>query len=117
MLYNPLKYNIIYNSNYALHPKKHTRYNMRCIMYYSLKKNTVSLSLGFQISHLIPIRLPLSLSLSAIQKPQALSRRFDSESPSSLSLSRRFRNPKHSYHSTIVRHALGSSTMVAVGGR
>ncbi|KAF5798051.1 hypothetical protein HanXRQr2_Chr07g0288121 [Helianthus annuus] len=38
-------------------------------MYYSLKKNTVSLSLGFQISHLIPIRLPLSLS--AIQKPQA----------------------------------------------
>ncbi|KAF5776520.1 putative regulator of chromosome condensation 1/beta-lactamase-inhibitor protein II [Helianthus annuus] len=48
-------------------------------MYYSLKKNTVSLSLGFQISHLIPIRLPLSLS--AIQKPQALSL-GDSETPS-----------------------------------
>ncbi|KAF5782542.1 putative regulator of chromosome condensation 1/beta-lactamase-inhibitor protein II [Helianthus annuus] len=46
-----------------------------------IKKNTVSLSLGFQISHLIPIRLPLSLSLSAIQKPQALSL-GDSETPS-----------------------------------
>ncbi|KAJ0432359.1 putative armadillo-like helical, importin beta family [Helianthus annuus] len=50
------------------------------------------------MSHLIPIRLSLSLSLSFgdSETPSSL----DSETPSSLS--RRFRNPKHSYHSTIV---------------
>ncbi|KAJ0756239.1 hypothetical protein HanLR1_Chr04g0124761 [Helianthus annuus] len=86
MLYNPLKYNIIYNSNYALHSKKHTRYNMRCIMYYSLKKKhgiTLIRVSDFSSHSYPPPSLSLSLSLSL----------GDSETPSSLSAIR-FRNPK-----------------------
>ncbi|MFS7917929.1 hypothetical protein Hanom_Chr03g00194971 [Helianthus anomalus] len=51
--------------------KTHTEYNIRCIMYYSLKNTRYHYLIRVSDVYLIPIRSP-SLSLLAIQKPQAI---------------------------------------------